>query len=67
MKLLGIALVILGTLVFAAAAALGWLSWMEPHSEGIHRGDRAPVLIGAGSGIALAGFGLRLLLGAPGE
>jgi hypothetical protein len=60
----GVALVIAGILVGGAAAFVGWLSWMEPHSVGMHPADRGPVLAGALLSAGLLTWGVWILLSA---
>lgn len=55
----------LGATLVASGAVLGWLSWMEPHSRGIHPADRGPVVALVVVGLMIAGLGAAALVRPP--
>ena len=60
-RTVGLGAIALGTALVLVAAGAGWLSWVEPHSSGIHPADRGPVTTMGAVGLLLMGGGVALL------
>lgn len=62
-RVMGGAVVALGVATLLLAGGMAWLSWMEPHSRGIHPADRGPLAVAAGAGLLVVGGGVAILRG----